>query len=429
MEPEWNGAHDEVAARLWREVLRPAAARLRSEVPALSVTVVEAIARELPDLLDSPEDIEANRASIEASVRLFADILEDGVDPAESTRLEPATVAYAQDGARQGIALTTLFRSYRLGHAGTARHLTAILNEDVAEPTDLSRAIDLASDWLFGYVDAALCQVEEVYVDERDRWLRSSAADQAEALETLLAGRPIDQDSASRRLRHELHRNHVAVVAWLERHEDGRDTLALLDAAVRDVANALGSKQVLVHTLGTLSVAAWVSTRTSPSEQKLDGIRLRSAAPDGVRVAFGEPAVGVTGFRASHQEALLAQRVARATQQPGGSVTRYRDVALQALGSVDPVQCRSFVAHELGGLFSDDEGVRRLALTVRTFLEENRSRSRTGSRLNVHENTVSYRLRQAEELLGHPIAERSLELGAALALADLCRTDGDAGRD
>jgi DNA-binding PucR family transcriptional regulator len=56
---------------------------------------------------------------------------------------------------------------------------------------------------------------------------------------------------------------------------------------------------------------------------------------------------------------------------------------------------------------------------VRTHLDENGSRGRTAKRPSIHENTVSYRLRQAEELLGRSVDKRTLELRVALALADL----------
>lgn len=420
MEPAWTGAQNEEGSRLWRTALRPAAERLIAEAGELSTTVVEGIARQLPDLLPTAEALEANRASTEASIRLFAAILAAGADPAEATHLEQATIDYAQDGARHGIALTTLFRSYRLGHAATTRYLIGILPHHVLDPDDLTAAIELCSEWLFGYVDVALCLVEDVYVEERDRWLRSAAATRAETIQTLLSGRPIDQDQASRLLRHELHRNHLAAVVWVDRSVEGRDTLALLDAAIRDISSAVGSEHVLAHSLGTLSVAAWISTKHALPAALLDTVALSDRSFP-ARVALGEPGPGVAGFRTSYREALEAKRVAHVARRPDGSVTQYRQVALQALGSVDPVQCRAFVERELGALFSDDEAAQRIATTVRTYLEENRSRSRTGKKLNIHENTVSYRLRQAEELVGRTLDEGSVNLGAALALVEVCR--------
>jgi DNA-binding PucR family transcriptional regulator len=310
-------------------------------------------------------------------------------------------------------------RSYRLGHAATSPHLKAILAKHAADADELTSATDLCSAWLFSYVDTALCLVEEVYVTERERWIRSAAATQAEAVSAILSGHPIDIDVAGRRLRHDLRRVHVAAVAWLDAHEEGRNTLALLEAAIRDIAAAIGTQRPLIQPLGTLSVAAWISTSSPVPSRVLDELRFLTATAPGVRVAIGEPARDVAGFRASHVEALEAQRIARLSGRREGSVTRYNDIALRALATANIDQARDFVARELGSLASADETTRRLAATVRTYLDENGSRGRTAKRLSIHENTVSYRLRQAEELLGRSVEKRTLELRVALALADI----------
>ena len=65
---------------------------------------------------------------------------------------------------------------------------------------------------------------------------------------------------------------------------------------------------------------------------------------------------------------------------------------------------------------------------MRTYLDENGSRGRTAKRLHIHENTVAYRLRQAEELLGRSVEKRTLELRVALALADLVQRPSDTDR-
>jgi DNA-binding PucR family transcriptional regulator len=52
------------------------------------------------------------------------------------------------------------------------------------------------------------------------------------------------------------------------------------------------------------------------------------------------------------------------------------------------------------------------------YLEEGLSPARTGRRLSIHLNTVVYRVKQAESILGRPIEERRLELEAALRLAE-----------
>ena len=57
-----------------------------------------------------------------------------------------------------------------------------------------------------------------------------------------------------------------------------------------------------------------------------------------------------------------------------------------------------------------------LAATLRVYLEEGTSPVRAARRLGVHENTIVYRVRRAEAQLGHPVAERGLELAVALRL-------------
>ena len=54
--------------------------------------------------------------------------------------------------------------------------------------------------------------------------------------------------------------------------------------------------------------------------------------------------------------------------------------------------------------------------TLRIFFEEGQSYARTARRVGVHENTVAYRVRRAEAMLGHPVTSRQLELQVALAL-------------
>jgi PucR-like helix-turn-helix protein len=58
-------------------------------------------------------------------------------------------------------------------------------------------------------------------------------------------------------------------------------------------------------------------------------------------------------------------------------------------------------------------------LPQRVYLEENMSPLRPSQRLGVHENTITNRVRAAQELLPHPIEQRSAELLVALRLIRL----------
>jgi DNA-binding PucR family transcriptional regulator len=104
---------------------------------------------------------------------------------------------------------------------------------------------------------------------------------------------------------------------------------------------------------------------------------------------------------------------------PPGSVTRFADIAVTALASVDEEAAREFVAAELGELARQDDNTLRLAATLRAYLEEHASPRRTARRLAVHENTIKNRVRAIEGLRGRPADERVAETLVALRLARL----------
>jgi DNA-binding PucR family transcriptional regulator len=97
----------------------------------------------------------------------------------------------------------------------------------------------------------------------------------------------------------------------------------------------------------------------------------------------------------------------------------YPEVALEALLVGYPEAARRFAERELGDLAAADDATLRLASTLAIFLEEGASFVRAARRLGVHANTVAYRVRRAESLLGRPVGERQLELRVALRLARL----------
>jgi DNA-binding PucR family transcriptional regulator len=135
-----------------------------------------------------------------------------------------------------------------------------------------------------------------------------------------------------------------------------------------------------------------------------------------VSLAIGEPGTGIDGFCRTHAEAEHARRVALLGRSRPGVVTRYADVELLAIATIDLERTRMFVDRALGRLADDDDVARRLAATLSIYLQENRSRTRTAKRLGIHENTVTYRIRQAEGVLEHSVESDALELAMALAL-------------
>ncbi len=422
MDPEFEPARAPKARRAWSEILRPLAAELRVSAPELSTAVVSDIRVRFPELFPTEDDFEENRASSEAVIAQFAELIEDGREPREA-EVPAVGIAYVREGVRRGTPLAAFLRSLRLGHAAAWKAILAQLEQRSDDRDQLAAAADLASAWMFAYVDVLSSFAEETYTQERERWLRTSAALQRDTIDAILGERDVDVAAASRRLGYELEREHVGIVGWYDAAEEGRDTIAALEATIGELARRLGCERPLSEPIGLLAVAAWVASRSGFDAGALDGLRLDTSLGPGARLALGEPARGISGFRDSHRQALQARRVATLAARPPGTVTRYRRVALSAMATSDMEQARAFVERELAGLIGSDDASARLIATLQIFLEEGSSHSRASRRLGIHENTVRYRIKQAEELLGRSVEERTLELRVALALLNVVDRD------
>jgi DNA-binding PucR family transcriptional regulator len=297
-----------------------------------------------------------------------------------------------------------------------AAFATAEIGARADQPADVTEAVQLFDTYVFAYIDTALNLADQIYTAERERWARSAAAVRAEVIDAILAGRQSDANAAGRRLGYELNREHVAMLAWLETAPTDADPLGVIEAAIDAVKTAIGAGSSLIQPTGLLAATAWLSA-SAPLERPLRTYQLDPATTPGVRVALGQPGRGLAGFRASHAEASHARRVATLTHAPPGSVTSYEHVALQAMTTVDPDQAHAFVHRHLGALAAGDDTSLRLIETLHVYLDEHASRTRAAKRLGVHENTISYRIRQVEEILERSVEDDTLNLRVALILA------------
>ena len=96
----------------------------------------------------------------------------------------------------------------------------------------------------------------------------------------------------------------------------------------------------------------------------------------------------------------------------------YTQVELVSLLACDLPRAREFVASRLGPLAAPGEPTQRLRETLRVFLALGGRSARAAKELYVHQNTVAYRIKRAEELLGRRVTEDPVELICALTLAD-----------
>ena len=387
-------------------------------LPSVSRDITDAIHGELPDVDADPELRNSTYASTDSVLRLLADLSRSSLPPREAVP-PPAAVDYAREFVRRGLPLDSLLRAYHIGQATFFKRWTEKAHTEIGDPDELVEAIKVGATWTFEFVETLSAGLVRRYGEERERWVRSAAAIRTQVVDTLLADEPISVGASSRRLGYELDRNHQAFVLWTDAWaEDGEQALAMLERVALEVIGSLGPMTPLLVPRARLCLAGWVGWRGDRIFQR-EPLELDRKRFPAVLAGFGSPGHGVAGFRRSHREALHARRVAQLTRRRAGSVTRYDDVALAALASADVEHAREFVARELGQLAADDDHSLRLTATLRVYLEENMSPLRAAQRLGVHDNTISNRIRSAQELLPHPIEHRSSELLVALSLIRL----------
>ncbi len=241
-------------------MLVPIAADMRASAAGLARQAVARMRIELPQLLPDEQLVAEHLISTEASLRQLAQVIEAGGDPRD-VELPPSTTAIARAAAQTQVPLRDLMRFYRLAQEMVWQWMHARIAAAEPDPVDLAKAIELATSWIFGYVDGSLVRAEQAYESEREVWLRGAAAARAAAVDDIVAERERDPQRASTRLRYDINRQHIGVLAWVDEVPQDGDAQVLLGSAISDVAAAAGADTHLVHPVGSLAVAGWVSRR------------------------------------------------------------------------------------------------------------------------------------------------------------------------
>ncbi|MFI6997236.1 PucR family transcriptional regulator [Nocardia sp. NPDC050175] len=381
-----------------------------------------AIIASLPELAD--RDV---RRDLAASTRAHARVMLSGItsDTFDFALPEEAHV-FARTLARRGFELRMLLRTYHVGMEAVLDYMTEAIDQRQA-PQEIERAVLLrmferATKW----VSLSVELLTDTYMEERERVLRAALNRRTETVRALLAGDELDLDQASARLGYRLTQRHIAFVLWTDESESGSgdgEVVGLLERVATRVAAGLGAGRLLTVASGSSGMWAWAglddlsSADAARIEQEAGGLERAAAGlvESPVRVAFGVPGGQVAGFRQSHREAVAARQVAERGAVTVARVIGYREVEIAYLAGADDAAMRGLIGRELRTLSGSDPNAARLRETLHAYLKSHRSPEATAKLLGVHKNTVRYRIQRIEELLGHPIEQRSLPLAVALA--------------
>ena len=310
---------------------------------------------------------------------------------------EPDAAA-ARMVARVG-EIETFASGYRAAQVALWEMWFCLVEDSGLQGAERRELLSRGSDFFFRYADLLGDFVTAVYREEREALPSDGAQRRFNAVKALLEGEP--QPSANG-IELDLHQHHLGLIAWGENCEAGP----------RELAKELGRPLLAVSPLpGTCW--AWISGSrplSDPVRRRLGSLKVPAAA----QLALGMEEFGEHGFRTTHRQAQRARLLAGEDQQ----LTRYADVAIEALASENTEEARRFIARELGPINDDSPTSQRLRETLAAYFAAEHNAASAAATLGVHQQTVANRIRAVEERLGHAIGARRIELELALRLRE-----------
>jgi sugar diacid utilization regulator len=390
--------------------------KMAKESPGLARMLRAEMLDQIPELAVDSAGAEMLESSVRSNIETIAQVLRHVVD-VENLVAPIGAREYTERLAQRGVSLILLLQAYRLGQQ--------ILIDWGFSKLDETADVDVAFSSYHAfcglinrYVDLISEQVVAAYQREHQRWIAHRNNVAAEFLDLLLADVPVDLDKAELSLDHRLRQMHLGVLVWADAPHFGESDPVRLERIVAELNRSMrDAGGMLYWQRDRVTGWAWFGVDQGGEVPDVAGLEAALAEVDPhVRVAFGTPAAGPSGFRATHLEAHRAQQVAIAAGLRAPRVISYGDpgVRFTSLLVNDLEVARRFVSLALGGLAEDTPPAERLRTTAMVFLEAKGSHTAAAQRLHLHKNSVKYRLKRAAEERGKPVDEERLDLELAL---------------
>jgi len=393
------------------------AARLQERLAQLSSAIQLGLEDQIPELRGDARVMELHGPSVEGNVDTLLHALRYNI-AVERVEAPTAALEYARRLAQHGVPLHALVRAYRLGqHRMNELVFAEVRTIDVPEPTRYA-VLQAMTATLFEYIDWITQQVIVVYEDERERWLEDQNSLRAVRVRDVLAApKPVDVDAATTTIRYPLRWHHLAVMMWYPDTGTDADAIARLQRFLRELGQATGAAATPLFVAADRTCAwGWLPYRTATPAAEAEVRRFTAGKRDAPDIAIGTMRSGVAGFRQSHREAERARRVALIAKGAEPTLICASDpgFSVAALLGADVTDTRAWVAGTLGALAADTDNDARLRETLRLFLGFGSSYKQAAKELNLHFNTVKYRVGRAIARRGGSIGSDRLDVELAL---------------
>jgi len=384
------------------EIRRGLAERLnerRAEIEQTVLTRVHSVSD--PDEVRDPDYVTGLRAAVSAAVAYGITALESGDGRPAPVPVE--LLAQARRAASGGIPIDTVLRRYLAGHALLDEFIVQEAARGSGEPAGarLQDALKAEAASFDHLIDAVVAE----YRSETEAKARSLHQRRRDRVRKLLAGELSDAEEFD----YDLDGSHLGLIA----------TGPEAEQAIKELAAALDRRLVLVRH-GAETPWAWLGGARELTPDQLETLAAWSW-PKELRVAIGEPARGLPGWRLTHRQAAAALPIAQRGRRPQ---VRYAEVALLASLVQDEVLSGSLRQLYLRPLASAPDGGVLLRETLRAYFAAGRNLTSAAAALAVHRRTVANRLRVVEECVGRSLDDCAVDLQMALRLDGLSEHGG-----
>ncbi len=390
-------------------LLREIAAKQEHEADRIARTMYAAYVAEIPAYaaIADPalrEDVESVSAAL---VRAWLRVMSTGEPP------DLESILPLREGARrraaQGIDLQSMLRAYRVGVRVMWREL--IGQPEWQSPT-LQGALVQIAEWALDFADRANTEVASAYLEELEQAARAREHRRSALLNVILAGPAGEAVDGPR----ELERAHAVLVAQSTRDLD----IARLEHIGAELELRVNA---VLWTLRHRSVVAAVPCADGGREELLRTIERSTPIETGVGFGLGGNARGPRETRQSYAEAVEALRIGP-TLAPRARVYDYQTMAPASALLARPEQARRFALTALEPLGPLVEKSWVLP-TLDAYVSRQGRVKETASLLDIHVNTVKYRLRELRERCGSVLADgdKLATILLALKLRRLLETD------
>jgi hypothetical protein len=394
--------------------------RLHKQLAEVSSALRRSLEDQIPELRGDAALVELLGTSVEGNVDTVLHALRYDI-AVERVEAPTAALEYARRLAQHGVPVNALVRAYRLGQRRMNEVIFAELRAiDIPEGTRVA-VIEAITGTMFEYIDWMSQQVVVIYEEERERWLENQNSLRALRVREILAGnKAVDVDAATTSIRYPLHWHHLGLVIWYPDLGAEGDELARLQRFLRDLGEAAAAAGSPLSIAADQSCAwGWLPYRAAVADVVSKVRGFVQTRPDSPSVAIGTMAAGIEGFRRSHREADEARGVAILRGRPNSSaptVIAADDPGLSVVARLggDVAGTRDWVATVLGNLAGDNENDARLRETLRIYLACGCSYKVAAEELNLHFNSVKYRVGRAVARRGREIGSDRLDIELAL---------------